>query len=106
MAAVSLREDSRQFERRLIRQHFRLHFDGDWWGTVIGCLFAICHVLQVRCQDIPDEWEYRSGNMTTPERVDPEQSLCFELFHNQELFYFGNVLVRLMDKLRRQGRSY
>lgn len=96
----------RHLERRLIRRHVRLHFDGDWWGTVVSCLFCICYVLNCRGVVVPDEWGYHPGNMPTPESVDSDMSYGFELFYNQELVYFGNVMNRLADKLKEQGRSY
>lgn len=90
-----------------LKQEFRIDFPLDHWGHTMGALFDVAAELYHRCEGPPDAWEYQPGAMGGDPR-EPE-SAFFEPCRDATtaaLKEFGDLLHRLSERLRREGKSY
>lgn len=113
----------------LYRSFIHLWNTGDEWGDTMGTLFAVADELYVRGEGPPDDWKYNPGlsirqradhkdkKMSDQEKYDQavkQQQGTDEYDMYDDLKYantptlekFGNMLMKLRDKLEAEGKSY
>lgn len=108
----------------LYRNFIHLWNTGDEWGDVMSALFAVAIEIDRRGEGPPDDWDFNPGagiksyeDETDQDKYDQavrqqqgtdEDSQYEELKHadTPSLEKFGEMLIRLRDKLDAKGKSY
>lgn len=114
----------------LYRNFIHLWDTGDEWGDTMGTLFAVAEELYKRGEGPPDDWDYRPGAMsssrdddrpmTDQEKYDKavrqqqgiedngdyDEYMDLEHVDTPTLEKFGEMLIRLRNKLEAEGKDY
>ena len=93
-----------------IKSEYRLQADsGDKWGSAMGARFDIAEELHRRDHDIPASWGFSPGAGSFGVSWEPETYFGGIIQHDtdsSDLRYFGDVLARYTDLLKRNDLDY
>jgi len=92
-------------DTRELKAEFRLHSDGDPWGTTMAFWFAVAGEMYVRGIPIPDAWRYRPSPLGAKDPDAFETEIC-EQAGDETLAAFGALLNRYAGFLKRAGKDY
>lgn len=84
-----------------LKNDFRLHNDGDIYGTCMAFWFAVCGEMQARGLDVPADWGFRGSRDL--------ESYEAEIMINatdEALQQFGDIMARVYSICKARGLDY
>lgn len=92
----------------LYKDFIHLWNTGDEWADTMGTLFAVADELYRRGDGPPDHWKYKPGAAASADDFDDGILGYMNLKRagSPPLEKFGEFLLRLVEKLKAEGKDY
>jgi len=104
-ARLSAKCRARAYRRTDVKYAFSIDFGIDRYGHTMMALFDIAAELYDRAE-IPDDWQYITGaGLGDDDGMSPFQEDCHNA-ETDELLELGELLIRIRDRCKREGKDY
>jgi hypothetical protein len=101
------RIDTPTFSRKDFRHEIALVWDGgDKWGSVMSIFWPLAAELWWRGELVPPEWGFYPGLGDDPREHDEYFFEVCEGTSTEDLLYFGKLLDRYCNFVKRAGKDY
>lgn len=91
-----------------LREHFQISYDSyDPYGSCMEWLFAVCDYITFDTEEsVPLEWHFKPSIFGADKDNYSYQTLKELEIDANDVLYFGNLLIRFRDLIKRKELDY
>ena len=90
-----------------LKADIRLTSDGDKWGNTMNWLFHIADEITFnRSFPVPAEWQFKPSPLGSGNQPEDYETELVQDCPDKDLLFFGRVLNRYADCLKKAGLDY